>query len=73
MVDGTRMWGVALQNTLLTYFEIEPNSEFAMHSHENEQITMVLEDCCPWTEPDRNYQEVHSGIFPSIANEAYLP
>ncbi|MCL7488386.1 MAG: hypothetical protein M8357_09470 [Desulfobulbaceae bacterium] len=43
IVDGARMWGVALENTLLTYFEIEPNSEFAMHSHENEQITLVLE------------------------------
>lgn len=41
--NGAKMWGVALENTLLTYFEVEPNSEFAMHRHENEQITMVIE------------------------------
>jgi quercetin dioxygenase-like cupin family protein len=43
VIDGARMWGVALENTLLTYFEVEPNSEFAMHRHESEQITLVLE------------------------------
>ncbi len=43
VVAGARMWGVGLENTLLSYFEIEPNSEFPMHSHENEQITLVLE------------------------------
>jgi hypothetical protein len=26
VVDGARMWGVALEKTLLTYFEIEPHS-----------------------------------------------
>jgi quercetin dioxygenase-like cupin family protein len=41
--DGAKMWGVPLEKTLLTYFEVEPNSEFAMHRHENEQITLVLE------------------------------
>lgn len=43
VLDGVKMWGVSLENTLLTYFEVEPNSEFAMHSHESEQITLVLE------------------------------
>ena len=42
-VDGAKMWGVALEKSLLTYFEIEANSRFAMHSHESEQITLVLE------------------------------
>ena len=37
------MWGVALEKTLLTYFEVESNSRFEAHSHESEQITMVLE------------------------------
>ena len=37
------MWGVSLDNTLLTYFEIDSNSKFETHSHESEQITMVLE------------------------------
>lgn len=35
--------GCCPENTLLTYFEVEPNSEFVLHSHENEQITLVLE------------------------------
>jgi len=43
VVDGAQMWGVALEKTLLTYFEVEPDSEFAMHRHESEQITLVLE------------------------------
>jgi len=37
------MWAVALEKTMLTYFEIESNSKFDMHSHTSEQITMVLE------------------------------
>lgn len=40
---GTRMWSVALENTMFTYFEIDPESRFDLHSHLNEQITMVLE------------------------------
>ena len=36
------MWSVALEKTLFTYFEIEPNSRFEKHSHASEQITMVL-------------------------------
>ena len=42
-VKGAKMWAVALEKSMLTYFEIEPNSKFEMHSHESEQITMVLE------------------------------
>jgi quercetin dioxygenase-like cupin family protein len=42
-VKGAKMWAVALQKTMLTYFEIAPNSKFEIHSHESEQITMVLE------------------------------
>jgi mannose-6-phosphate isomerase-like protein (cupin superfamily) len=41
-VPGARMWAVSLQHTMLTYFEVNPNSHFAAHSHESEQITMVL-------------------------------
>lgn len=40
---GAKMWGVALEKTLLTYFEVEPQSTFKAHSHESEQITLVLE------------------------------
>jgi amino-acid N-acetyltransferase len=41
-VPGARLWGVALGSTLLTYFEVEPHSRFELHSHESEQITLVL-------------------------------
>ncbi len=37
---GARMWSVALENTMFTYFEIDPESRFDLHSHLNEQITM---------------------------------
>ena len=42
-VPGASMWAVALERTMLTYFEIEPRSRFETHSHASEQITMVLE------------------------------
>jgi N-acetylglutamate synthase-like GNAT family acetyltransferase/mannose-6-phosphate isomerase-like protein (cupin superfamily) len=42
-VPGASMWGVALDKTLLTFFEVEPHSRFDRHNHESEQITMVLE------------------------------
>ncbi len=43
VVNGARMWSVALNRAMLTYFEIDPESRFDLHSHVNEQITMVLE------------------------------
>ena len=42
-VKGAKMWAVALQKTMFTYFEAEPNCVFEKHSHESEQITMVLQ------------------------------
>lgn len=42
-VPGSKMWAVSLDNTMLTYFEIEPDCRFAKHTHLSEQITMVLE------------------------------
>jgi len=41
-VPGARMWAVSLQHTMLTYFEVNPRCRFEAHSHESEQITMVL-------------------------------
>jgi amino-acid N-acetyltransferase len=41
-VPGAQMWAVALRHTMLTYFEVKPHSRFDFHSHESEQITMVL-------------------------------
>lgn len=43
IMEGARMWSVALEKTMFTYFEIDPDICFDLHSHENEQITMVLE------------------------------
>ena len=36
-VPGATMWAVALEKTMLTYFEIQPDSIFDTHSHESEQ------------------------------------
>ncbi len=42
-VPGATMWAVALERAMLTYFELAPETEFPEHSHEAEQITLVLE------------------------------
>lgn len=42
-VPGASMWAVALDKAMLTYFEMEPNTKFPEHSHEAEQITLILE------------------------------
>ena len=42
-VPGAKMWAVGLEKAMLTYFEMEPNTKFPEHSHEAEQITMVLD------------------------------
>lgn len=41
-LPGVKLWAVSLQKTMMTYFTVEPDSSFAEHSHESEQITMVL-------------------------------
>jgi len=50
---GARMWSVALEKTMFTYFEIDPGSRFDLHSHPNEQITMVLEGELFFKFPDK--------------------
>lgn len=42
-VPGAKMWAVGMEKAMLTYFEMEPAAEFPKHSHEAEQITMILE------------------------------
>jgi amino-acid N-acetyltransferase len=42
-VPGASMWAVALERTMLTYFELAPNARFDAHHHASEQITFVLE------------------------------
>ena len=52
-VPGAKMWSVALENTMLTYFEINPHSSFKAHSHQSEQITMFLEGVLFFTVNER--------------------
>ncbi len=42
-VPGAAMWAVALEQAMLTYFEMQPHARFEKHRHASEQITMVLE------------------------------
>lgn len=42
-VPGARQWAVSLDQTMLTYFEVDANCRFESHTHESEQLTMVLE------------------------------
>ncbi|MBI5056658.1 MAG: cupin domain-containing protein [Nitrospirae bacterium] len=42
-VPGAKMWAVGLEKAMLTYFEMEPDTKFPEHSHEAEQITLILE------------------------------
>lgn len=42
-VPGAKQWAVSLEQTMLTYFEVEPNCRFDSHTHASEQITMVIE------------------------------
>jgi isochorismate pyruvate lyase len=42
-VPGASMWAVALDRSMLTYFELEPGAIFPEHSHEAEQITLVTD------------------------------
>lgn len=43
IVPGAKMWAVALEKSMLTYFEMGPDTVFPEHSHEAEQITLVLD------------------------------
>jgi isochorismate pyruvate lyase len=42
-VPGAQMWAVGLSKAMMTYFELEPNTILPKHSHEAEQITMLME------------------------------
>ena len=42
-VPGAKLWAVGMEKAMLTYFELEPNTLFSEHSHEAEQITLVLD------------------------------
>lgn len=42
VVPGASCFAVALERSMLTYFEVAPHSVFAEHRHPSEQITLVL-------------------------------
>ncbi|MEW6600490.1 MAG: cupin domain-containing protein [Nitrospirota bacterium] len=42
-VPGARMWAVGLEKAMMTYFKMDPDTKFPEHSHEAEQITLILE------------------------------
>ena len=52
-VPGARQWAVSLDQTMLTYFEVDPNCRFASHTHESEQITMVIEGVLYFEQGDK--------------------
>jgi len=87
-VAGAKMWAVALEKSMLTYFEMEPNTQFPDHSHEAEQITLVLEGELTFsyegnsatlgpgeviTIPSNAKHSVRSGNTPCKAVDAWSP
>ncbi len=58
-VPGAEMWAVGLEKSMLTYFEMAPDTLFPDHSHEAEQITLVLEGTLTFT-----YQGIRSVLNP---------
>jgi quercetin dioxygenase-like cupin family protein len=62
---GARMWAVSLEKVMFTYFEVQPDSRFERHSHESEQITMVL-DGTLYFELDRETLSVGPGEVVAI-------
>lgn len=59
-IPGARQWAVALDQTMLTYFEVDPGCRFESHSHESEQITMVLEGVLFFEQGEKTF-EVKAG------------
>lgn len=42
-IPGARMWQVKMQQTMMTYFEVDSGVRFETHQHEGEQITTVVD------------------------------
>ena len=68
-VPGARQWAVSLDQTMLTYFEVDPECRFESHSHESEQITMVMEGVLCF-EQDGNVIAVKAGEVIAIPANA---
>ena len=70
-VPGARFWAVGLERTLLSYFEVQPNTHFPRHAHPGEQITHVLEGELTFTFDSQRVVLVAAGE--AIAIPAGLP
>lgn len=71
-VQGARQWAVSLEKAMLTYFEVDPHCRFESHTHESEQITMVIEGVLYFEQGD-NVIGVKAGeaiAIPSNASHA---
>lgn len=67
---GVTQWGIALQNIMMTYFEVQPHKHFGTHSHESEQITYVLEGALYF---EVEGKEIYVGPGDTIAIPSMLP
>ena len=87
-VPGALMWAVGLDKAMLTYFEMAPDTQFPEHSHQAEQITLVLEGELTFTYngaretlgpgeviaiPSNVKHAVRSGSAPCKAVDAWSP
>jgi len=87
-VCGAMMWAVGLEKAMLTYFELGPNAKFEKHSHEAEQITLILEGEMTFVHngketvlregeviaiPSNAVHSAHTGDFPCKAVDAWSP
>lgn len=67
---GASYWAVALERTMLTYFEVAPGTRFERHQHEAEQITLVLSGVLCFEFDDR---VIEAGPGEVVAIEARVP
>lgn len=68
-IPGARQWAVALERTMLTYFEVDSHCRFESHTHESEQITLVLEGVL-YFEQDEKIIGVNAGEVIAIPSNA---
>lgn len=68
-VPGAKQWAVALDRTMLTYFEVDSNYRFESHTHENEQIPLALEEVL-YFEHEGKVIEVKCGEVIAIPSHA---
>ena len=86
--SGARFWSVGLDRVSFTYFEVGPETVFAEHEHDAEQITLVLEGYLDFdidgdtvrlgpgdaiALPSRMSHAVRSGSAGAIAVDAWSP